>query len=326
MASTGGMRERACAKVPATSANMGPGFDALGIALSMYAWIELAPAEQTTITLYGDHSQGLPLDKSNLLYGIAQRLFAESGAAIPELAISVYSDIPLTRGLGSSAAAIVGALGAANALIGDPVPRDELFRIATEIEGHPDNVGPAMFGGIVSSVWDGKKASYIRIEPPQGLTTLVAIPRYELSTAKARAALPEQVSRADAVFNLSRAALLTAAFAAGRLDLVRVAMQDRLHQPYRAPLVPGLSRVLEEAVEHGALGAALSGAGPTAIAFADEATDRKHELETFMREAMGGDRGEAAVDLLWLRPAADGLVMLPAEDRLKDVMLRGAAR
>jgi len=308
-----GGRDRARARVPATSANLGPGFDALGIALSLYAWIEMAPAEETTIRYVGDPMPNLPADKTNLLYVIARRVYEEAGAPMPELEIAFRGDIPLARGLGSSAAAIVGALGAANALLGEPLPREELFRIATEIEGHPDNVGPATFGGIVSAVWDGRRASHIRLDPPPALTTLVAIPAYELSTSKARAALPEAYSRADAVYNLSRAALLTAALATGRLDALKDAMQDKLHQPYRAPLVPGLDRVLRETVDRGALGAALSGAGPTAIALVDESSPRKNELETFLREAMGGPDG-AGVELLWLPPSAEGLVLVPATE------------
>ncbi|WP_338016881.1 homoserine kinase [Paenibacillus antri] len=320
-----GGRERVRAKVPATSANLGPGFDALGIALSLYAWIEMAPADETSIALLGNGTEGLPSDKSNLLYGIAQRVFDEAGVRVPELEIAFAGDIPLARGLGSSAAAIVGALGAANALIGEPLPRDELFRIATEIEGHPDNVGPAIYGGIVTAIWDGERASHIRLDVPAGLATLVAIPTYELLTSKARAALPETYSRADAVFNLSRAALLTAAFATGKLDVVRHAMQDRLHQPYRAPLVPGLSRVLSEASARGALGAALSGAGPTAIAFVDEASanGRKSELETFLREAMSVSGDGRDVELRWLAPSAEGLVVEAASDRLQDALSEG---
>jgi homoserine kinase len=318
-----GRRERARAKVPATSANLGPGFDALGIALSMYAWIELAPSEVTQVTLLGPQMNGLPTDKSNLLYTMAQRVFDVAGAAVPELDIRVYSDIPLTRGLGSSAAAIVGALGAANALIGCPLPDEELFRLATAEEGHPDNVGPALFGGIVSAVWDGAQAMHIRIEPPKGLTALVAIPSYELSTNKARAALPDQISRADAVFNLSRASLLTAALATGRLDVIRHAMDDRIHQPYRAPLVPGLARVLREATSYGALGAALSGAGPTAIAFVDDASNRKAELEAFLREAMSGEDGRTKVDTLWLTPATTGLTLVTADQPLEAVHIGG---
>lgn len=292
------------AKVPATSANLGSGFDAVGIALSLYAHIEMAPSEKTTIRLTGPNTAGLPTDKTNLLYKIAQRLFAEAGVELPELDISVRSDIPLTRGLGSSAAAIVGALGAANALIGDPLPRDELFRMATRIEGHPDNVGPAVYGGIVAAVWDGERAAHLRIEPPEALTTLIAVPAYELPTHQAREALPRTYSREDTVFNLSRAALLTAALSNGRLDLLADAMRDRLHQPYRAPLVPGLDKVLREAPLHGALGAALSGAGPTAILFVDKHTDRKEELESFLHAAMGA---HGPVELLWLPPSGTGL-------------------
>ena len=320
-----GGRDRARARVPATSANLGPGFDALGIALSLYAWIEMAPAEETTIRYVGDPMPNLPADKTNLLYVIARRVYEEAGAPMPELEIAFRGDIPLARGLGSSAAAIVGALGAANALIGEPLPRDELFRIATSIEGHPDNVGPALYGGIVSAVWDGERASHIRLDPPPSLTTLVAIPTYELATSKARAALPETYSRADAVFNLSRAALLTAAFATGKLDVVRHALDDKLHQPYRAPLVPGLSRVLREASAHGALGAALSGAGPTAIAFVDEAAvgGGKAELEAFLREAMSVSGDGADVELLWLAPSAEGLFVEEPSDRLADALAEG---
>lgn len=306
-----GAGTRVRVKVPATSANLGPGFDAIGIALSLYGWVDMEASEQTTIRLVGERTQGLPTDKTNLLYGVAQRVFEEAGVSVPELEIAMYSDIPLTRGLGSSAAAIVGALGAANALIGSPLPPEELFRIATSMEGHPDNVGPAVFGGIVTAVWDGERAPYIRIEPPASLTTLVAIPSYELLTSKARAALPGSYSRADAVFNLSRASLLTAALTAGRLDVLRDAMDDRLHQPYRVPLVPGLDRVLKESVRHGALGAALSGAGPTALLFVEERSDRKAELEAFLREAMAGPDG-SSVELLWLPPSPTGLTVEPA--------------
>lgn len=325
MHSANASHERVRVKVPATSANLGPGFDALGMALTLYTWIEMAPAEKTSITIYGDHSQQLPRDKSNLVYVMAQKLFAEAGVSMPEVSIDMYSEIPLTRGLGSSAAAIVGALGAANALIGNPLSRDELFHLASAVEGHPDNVGPALYGGIVSAVWDGAKASCIRLDPPERLIALVAIPPYELRTDEARNALPEQVSRADAVFNLSRAALLTAAFATNRLDLLRPAMDDRLHQPYRSALVPGLDRVLREAAEHGALGAALSGAGPTAIALVDRETEQKEELEAFMREAMSREDGSGEVELLWLEPSKTGLeVWTPSSTLLRDDVKGGA--
>ncbi|WP_199617254.1 homoserine kinase [Paenibacillus alkalitolerans] len=305
-------------KVPASSANLGPGFDALGMALNLYAWIDMAPAEKTKVTLLGGKMQGLPTDKSNLLYKIAQRVFAEAGAGEMELDISFYSDIPLARGFGSSAVAIVGALGAANALIGHPFGQDDLFQLAAEIEGHPDNVGAALYGGIVAAVWDGARASHVRIEPHPRLEALAAIPSFELSTGKARAALPELVSRADAVFNLSHSSMLVAALATGHFGAIRTAMEDRLHQPYRAPLVPGMERCLREAADHGALGAALSGAGPTLIALVDTESDRKSELESFMKNTLA-EHGVQA-DTVWLKPASAGLEQLPAELPLMDAV------
>ncbi len=316
-----GASELVRVKVPASSANLGPGFDALGIALSLYAWIEMAPADKTSVTIHDQHMLCLPKDKTNLLVVTARRVFEEAGVPMPELHIAVKSDIPLTRGLGSSASAIVGALGAANELLGRPLPDAELFRLASSIECHPDNVGAALFGGIVSAVWDGQRAEHVRIDPPSRLTTLVAIPSYELSTGKARAALPEQVSRADAVYNLSRSSLLVAALATGDLEKIGFAMSDRLHQPHRAPLVPGLEKVLAEAQQYGALGAALSGAGPTAIAFVDDASPRKAELERFMKEAL--QENGASVETLWLAPSAAGLQTLSAEGTFLEAAAEG---
>jgi len=298
---------RVIVKVPASTANLGPGFDTLGMALSLYAWIEMSAAETTTFRLYGDQMQGIPTDKSNLLYRVAQLVFEEAGVSIPELDIAMYSDIPLTRGLGSSASAIVGALAAANALIGSPLSDHKLFQLATILEGHPDNVGASLFGGIVVSAWDGDRADYVRLEPHAKLETLVAIPAFQLSTEKARHALPSQISMADAVFNVGRSSLLVAALASGELGLIRHAMRDRLHQPYRAPLIPGMSAILEKAAEYGALGAALSGAGPTLIAFVDADSQNKSELEQFLLATLKQEGIEA--ETMWLKPSAEGPVI-----------------
>lgn len=296
---------RSRVKVPASTANLGPGFDTLGMALSLYAWIEMEEAEETVFHLYGDEMAGLPRDKSNLLYKVAQMVFAEAGVSVPELSISMYSEIPLTRGLGSSASAIVGALAAANAMIGSPLDGAKLFDMATAIEKHPDNVGASLFGGIITAVWDGSHADYIRIDPPEGLEVLVVIPEFELETAKARQALPAEVTLGDAVHNISRTSLLTAALAAGRLDLIGAAMQDRLHQPYRAPLVPGMEKLLAEAPGHGALGIALSGAGPTLLCMVDRNEQRKQELEGFLRATMQENGIPART--LWLPPCTSGV-------------------
>lgn len=310
------MKERkVIVKVPASTANLGPGFDTLGMALGLYAWIEMSEsaAGETTFEFYGKGMDGLPKDKSNLLYKVAQLVFKEAGVHVPELNIAMYSDIPLARGLGSSASAIIGALAAANALIGSPLSDDKLFQLATELEGHPDNVGASLFGGIVVSAWNGSEAQHVRIEPHSRLEALVAIPAFELLTEKARHALPSQIPMADAVFNVGRSSLLVAALASGELGLIRHAMQDRLHQPYRAALIPGMAEILERAADFGALGAALSGAGPTLIAFVDKTSPDKAALEQFLKSTLAKEGIDS--ETLWLAPCTSGTVVTVEEGR-----------
>ncbi|MGG1515795.1 homoserine kinase [Paenibacillus oryzisoli] len=291
-------------KVPASTANLGPGFDSLGMALNLYAWIDMAVADRTTVELIGDQMNGIPTDKSNLIYKVAQMVFAEAGVSIPELSISMYSEIPLTRGLGSSASAIVGALAAANALIGSRFSTYELFQMASRLEKHPDNVGASLYGGIVVAFWDDERAESIRLEPDSRLDVLVAIPDFQLSTEKARGVMPTQVAMKDAVYNLSHSSLFVAALATGNLGMIRHAMKDRLHQPYRASLIPGMQTLLDESENYGALGVALSGAGPTMLALVDAQSDRKAELEAFLRGTLAKEGISAK--LLWLKPC-DGV-------------------
>ncbi|PZE19988.1 homoserine kinase [Paenibacillus xerothermodurans] len=299
---------KVCVKVPASTANLGPGFDTLGMALNLYAWIEMGVTDTTKIHLFGEQMDGIPTDKSNLIYEVAQMVFDKAGVAVPELEISMYSDIPLTRGLGSSAAAIVGALAAANALIGSPLSDDSLFQMATSLEQHPDNVGASLFGGLVVAFWDGNRAEYVRVEPDDRLEVLVAIPHFQLSTEKARNVLPREQSLENAVFNVGHSSVLVAALCTGRLDMLPRAMKDALHQPYRAPLVPGLSTILDEATEHGALGVALSGAGPTMLALVERGSGRKAELERFLRETLRREQIEAT--MLWLKPSSSGVELM----------------
>lgn len=298
-------------KVPASTANLGPGFDSLGMALELYAYIDMSFAETTAIRNDGPNLQGIPTDKTNLIYKVAQMVFEAAGESHPELEIAMHTDIPLTRGLGSSASVIVGALAGANALIGGKLTVDELFQIASRLEKHPDNVGASLFGGIVVAFWDGERAEYIRLEPNARLEVLVAIPRFQLSTEKARHALPQQVSMQEAVFNLSHSSLLTAAFATGNLAMIKHAMKDALHQPYRAALVPGMEKILREATERGALGVALSGAGPTMLALVDAASPERKGLERFLQDTFRAAGVEA--DTMWLKPAAKGVEILTAE-------------
>jgi len=295
---------RVVVQVPASTANLGPGFDSLGMALSLYAWVSLAASDETRITLVGDNLDGVPLDKTNLIYEVAQRVFRKAGAELPELEIGIRSDIPLTRGLGSSASAIVGALVAANALVGNALSEDELFQMATELEKHPDNVGASLFGGIVVAAWDGERAEYVRLEPPAGMEALVAIPEFELSTKKARNVLPGEIPMKDAVFNVTHSSLLTAALATGRLDLLGRAMRDRLHQPYRAALIPGMETILRDAPDRGAFAAALSGAGPTLLLLAGPEQIESGELEAYVKTTMAAEG--IRVETRWLKPCLSG--------------------
>lgn len=310
-----GMKERVIVRVPASTANLGPGFDTLGMALDLYAWIEMSAAAETEIRLYGDQLQGIPTDKRNLIYKVAQMVFAEAGVSVPELCISMYSDIPLTRGLGSSASAIIGGMVAANALIGDMLPKEQVFKLATVLEKHPDNVGASLYGGIVVAAWDGERADHIRLEPHESLTTLVAIPDFQLSTEKARHVLPQQLTMEDAIYNVSHSSLLVAALSTGDFRMIRYAMQDRIHQPYRASLIPGMTEILERAADFGALGIALSGAGPTLIALVDQRAENKVQLEQFLLETLKREGISAAT--MWLKPNTAGVtIWREASDRL----------
>ncbi len=302
-----------CVKIPASTANLGPGFDSLGLALNLYAWIDMKFSEETKIHLFGDQMTGISNTKSNLVYKVAQHVFDEAGVDHPDLEISMYSDIPLTRGLGSSASAIIGGLSAANALIGNALTQDKLFQMASRLENHPDNVGASLFGGLIAAFWDGNRAEYARLEPDPRIEVLAAIPDFHLATEKARNALPEQVSMEDAVFNVGHSSLLVAALSTGNLTLIKHAMKDRLHQPYRASLIPGMSQILLEAEHHGALGVALSGAGPTLLALVDVESDSKDNLEEFLIDTLMKENIKAHT--LWLKPSSEGVQLLTQYDR-----------
>ncbi len=304
-------RQKVRVRIPASTANLGPGFDTLGMALELYAWIDMEIAETTKIHLHGEQLRGIATDKKNLVYKVAQQVFAAAGVEYPELEISMYSDIPLTRGLGSSASAIVGGMFAANALIGNKLTNDELFLLATQLEDHPDNVGASLYGGIVVAFWDGERAESIRIEPNDRLEVLVAIPDFHLATEKARNVLPKQVSMKDAVFNVSHSSLLVAALCTGNLPAIRLAMKDALHQPYRATLIPGMEMILRDAELHGALGVALSGAGPTLLALVDKHEPNKARLEQFLLNSLRSQNVNA--QLLWLNPSSKGVELLSVD-------------
>jgi homoserine kinase len=265
--------------VPATSANLGPGFDTLGVALELRNVIEMEETGILDVVIEVDaQHEALARPESNMVYQAALKVFERLGYQPHGLHIREQVEIPVARGMGSSAAAIVGGLVAANALVsqmtGRPgLDREELLRMAVAIEGHPDNVTPAMVGGFTVSCMDEVRGPlHVRFDPPRALRAVVVMPELPITgkkTEKSRGVLPTEVTLKDAVYNLNRTALLVAALAQGRVDLLSVATQDRLHQPYRASLVPGLRSVFQAALDAGAKGVALSGAGPSVIAFVD---------------------------------------------------------
>lgn len=257
-------------QVPATTANLGPGFDCLGMALELHNVIEMVPTSRgLTIEVCGEGTADIPRDESNLVFQAARCLFQHVGFAMSGLRLRLLNQIPVARGLGSSTSAIVGGVIAANLLTGGKLSVRELINIASSIEGHQDNVVPAVLGGIVVSVQSDGEIKYLKIEPPNGLKGVVAVPDFTLVTKTSREIIPAQVAFQDAAFNVGRVALLVAALQQGDLGLLGVAMEDRLHQSFRSPLIPGLKKVLAAAKLAGARGVTLSGAGPSVIAFAD---------------------------------------------------------
>lgn len=257
--------------VPATSANVGAGFDTIGLALSLGNTVVMEEAEGCHIaTLDGSH---VPTGTNNLVYHAAELLYKECGAPFHGLTLRQNSPIPMARGLGSSSACIVAGLIGANALLKNQFSREDLLTIAAGIEGHPDNVAPALLGGLVVSCIDNGKVYSVKKEISPTLGFGVFVPDFELLTEKARAALPAEVAHKDAVYNISRAALCQAALCEGRLDLLPVVTGDTLHQPYRLPLIPGGDDIFSLALSKGASAVCISGAGPSILAIVEERND-----------------------------------------------------
>lgn len=258
-------------KVPATSANMGPGFDCMGVALDIYNTVaaEEIP-EGVVIENHGRDADLIEDDDSNLIYKAMKSVFDKVGYTPKGLKIISYNEIPVARGLGSSAASTAAGLMLANAMAGEVLSLEEIIRLGTALEGHPDNIVPALIGGMTLSYsQDTSSVGYIKLDFPENLRMLVMVPDFILSTTKARMVLPRQVELGNAVFNISRAALMVAALTAGKLEHLKYAVQDRLHQPYREKLIPGMQEVFEQAYNAGARGVFLSGAGSTIVAMVD---------------------------------------------------------
>ena len=276
-------------RVPATSANLGPGFDALGIACTLYNEMTLTLTHEPGlhISARGEGAAYIPGDERNIVWKSIQYLLERAGRVdeFQGARIRMSNRIPLSRGLGSSATAIVAGLTAANALVDSPFSRDDLLQLATDIEGHPDNVAPAIYGGFtVNTVTDGHVECFSFL-PRIFLRLVVMVPDFYLSTKSARQVLPSEVPMKDAVFNISHAAMMVAALARGSEKHLDNAFADALHQNYRAPLIPGMFDVFAAAKRAGAYGAALSGAGPCLIAFVPEHRKCTEEVAAAMQEA-----------------------------------------
>jgi homoserine kinase len=275
-------------RAPATTANLGPGFDCLGLALDLWTEVTLTASNPIPISghtreptysldIQGIDCEKIPRDRQNLLVKTMEFLFEQARQQPEHLQVRMVNRIPVGSGLGSSSSVIIAGLLGANALLDGRYTRDDLLRLAVDIEGHPDNVAPAMLGGLVlgiqSDAENGPADLIIRQLGTPDLKAVVVLPDIHLPTSEARAALPDQVYRRDALFNTSRFGLLVYSLLSGNYQDFGVAMSDMLHQPYRLALIPGGTDALRAAYDAGALGAALSGAGPSLIAFTSEEND-----------------------------------------------------
>lgn len=253
-------------RIPATSANLGPGFDCLGLALTLYNFIQIDESPSLQIHLEGTYASGLPRDESNLVWRSMCALWDEVDFPIPKVSLILENHIPPARGLGSSSAAIVGGLVAANEFAGRVLSNQDILQLANRLEGHPDNVTPALLGGITLAVQAETNVIARTLLTNPSFSVLAIVPDFLLKTDKSRSVLPPSVSREDAVYNLSHTALLVEAIIHEEYELLKEGMQDRIHQTQRANLVPGLPETLKAAMAAGAYGSALSGSGPTVLA------------------------------------------------------------
>jgi homoserine kinase len=279
-------------RVPASSANLGPGFDALGMAVQLYLECRFRPAEQLAIRVTGIDFSSIPTGPENLIWQTALRVARERGAAtpahfasLPEVELEIHNEIPIGKGLGSSAAALVAGVVLAVRLLQLPWDRHRILDEAARIEGHPDNVAAAVLGGIVCSAIDDEGiARAIRLHLPETIGASIVVPDFEVPTTRAREVLPATYSKDDAVFNIQRAALLIAALCTGKRDVFPTALMDRLHQSYRAALIPGLNEILALRAD-GLLGCAISGAGPSILVLheSDHAEVCEHVRAIFAR-------------------------------------------
>ncbi len=257
-------------KLPATTANLGPGFDCLGVALSLYNEFEINVVQSKMnlkVVTEGIDSENIPLDETNHVYVGIKKVFEKAKIKMPSIEIYIKNNIPIQRGLGSSATAYVAGVIAGNILCGEPFSEYDVLSFAVELEGHPDNVVPCMYGGFcISSTVDGKP-KFIKLQTPKDLVALVIIPDKKVSTKKAREVLPKNVKFEDAVKNVCNTAMLIGSFVSKKYEFLKFATEDLLHQPYRAKIMPWMYKVFDVCLEEKSLCCMLSGSGSSIIAF-----------------------------------------------------------
>ena len=271
-------------KVPATSANMGAGFDCMGIALSLYNIIDVDILENGLEII--DDFPKVSHNENNLIYRAMKVVFDRVGYTPSGILIKQKSQIPATRGLGSSSACIIGGMIGANILSGRKLSYKEILDMAAQMEGHPDNVTPALFGGLCVSAKDGECIKYKSIKLIRKYKFAVMIPDFFVATRKSRCVIPDSFSKEDAVFNISRAALLVAALSNGDSELLKTAVGDRMHQPYRTEYIENMEEIFEKTYEAGSCGTYLSGSGPTILSIIDDDTkDFKIKMEEYFKNS-----------------------------------------
>lgn len=257
-------------KVPATSANLGPGFDCLGLALSLYNEVSVEITNDKLFIESLNDTDVVDKDENNLIYKSIKVIYDKLNKEIPPLHIIEKPVIPISRGLGSSAACIVSGLLLGNELLNKPFDKNELLKFATELEGHPDNVAPALFGGFVVSIVENNDVLYIKSPVNKDIKFMIMVPHYQLSTKEARGVLPQSISLKDAVFNISRASFITACFLKSDFNKIKYSSGDKIHQPYRIKLIPDGERVFNKALELGCAAVFISGSGSTLLGVVED--------------------------------------------------------
>ena len=298
------MKDRLTVRVPATTGNLGPGFDCLGMALDMWNTIEVEVGP-SGFEIAGEGADILPRDETNITYQSFRLVFDEVGEPVPRVRMICRNEIPLSRGLGSSSAAVVGGLVAGNEVCGRRLPQQRLLELAVDMEGHPDNAAPALLGGCQIVVGDEADLITCPVPVPEDLRAVLFIPDVPMPTDQARALLPAKVPRRDAVYNMGRVALLVRAFATGDLAYLAVATEDRLHQPARQQIFPAMKNIFRAAMSAGALGVFLSGAGSTVLALT-----RGKEVTVGYEMADAADKSGVGGRVKVTRPSNQGVSVL----------------